>query len=41
VKGRCLVLAIRHPDGTDSQHPAPHSPLVAGDRIISILRKSA
>jgi len=41
VKGRCLVLAIRHPDGTDSQHPAPHSPLVAGDRIISILRKRA
>jgi voltage-gated potassium channel len=41
VKGRCLVLAIRHADGTSSQHPAPHAPLVAGDRIISILRKAA
>ncbi|MDD5200892.1 MAG: potassium channel family protein [Terrimicrobiaceae bacterium] len=41
VKGRCIVLAIRHTDGTHSQHPAPHSPLVTGDRIISLIRKSA
>jgi voltage-gated potassium channel len=41
VKGRCLVLAIRHADGTDSQHPAPHTVLLAGDRIIGLLRKPA
>jgi voltage-gated potassium channel len=41
LKGRCIVLAIRRPDGTDSQHPAPHTPLHAGDRIISLMRKSA
>jgi len=39
VKGRCIVLAIRRPDGTDSQHPAAHAPLQAGDRIISLMRK--
>ena len=41
VKGRCIVLAIRRPDGTDSQHPAPHTPLLSGDRIISLMRKNA
>jgi voltage-gated potassium channel len=41
AKGRCLVLAIRHADGTSSQHPAAHAPLIAGDRIISITRKAA
>ena len=40
TKGRCIVLAIRRPDGTDSQHPAPHTPLQAGDRIISLMRKA-
>jgi voltage-gated potassium channel len=41
VKGRCLVLAIRHADGSSSQHPASHAMLAAGDHIISIVRKSA
>jgi voltage-gated potassium channel len=41
VKGRCIILAIRHADGSSSQHPAPHLPLRAGDRIISLMRKSA
>jgi voltage-gated potassium channel len=41
LKGRCIVLAIRRTDGTDSQHPAPHTPLQTGDRIISLMRKSA
>ncbi len=40
LKGRCLVLAIRHPDGSNSQHPSPHAILIPGDRVISILRKS-
>jgi len=41
MKGRCIVLAIRRADGTDSQHPAPHTLLQPGDRIISLVRKSA
>jgi voltage-gated potassium channel len=41
LKGRCIVLAIRKTDGTDSQHPAPHTVLHAGDRIISLVRKNA
>ncbi|MGH8047634.1 MAG: potassium channel family protein [Chthoniobacterales bacterium] len=41
LKGRCIVLAIRRSGGTDSQHPAPHTPLQAGDRIISLVRKNA
>lgn len=40
VKGRCIILAIRHADGASSQHPAPHLALRAGDRIISLMRKS-
>lgn len=41
LKGGSIVLAIRHADGTSSQHPAPHIPLLAGDRIICLMRKSA
>jgi len=40
IKGRSIVLAVRHPDGTSSQHPAPHLTLLAGDKIISLIRKS-
>jgi voltage-gated potassium channel len=40
VKGLSIVLAIRRADGTNSQHPAPHLVLQAGDRIISLMRKS-
>ena len=38
--GRSIVLAIRHSDGTSSQHPALHTVLLANDRIISLVRKS-
>lgn len=41
LKGRCIVLVVRHDDGTDSQHPAPHLPIRAGDRIVSLVRKSS
>ena len=41
VKGRSIILAVRRADGTNSQHPAPHLILRAGDRIISLMRKSA
>jgi voltage-gated potassium channel len=40
LNGRCIVLAIRHADGTSSQHPAAHTVLLAEDSIISLLRKS-
>lgn len=39
VKGRGIILAIRHADGGSTQHPAPHVTLRAGDRIIGIMRK--
>jgi voltage-gated potassium channel len=40
TKGRCIILVIRHADGTSSQHPALHSTLQPGDCIIGLLRKS-
>jgi voltage-gated potassium channel len=40
VKGRCIILAIRHADGSSTQHPAPHLTLRAGDCIIGIMRKA-
>lgn len=40
AQGQFLVLAIRHPDGTSIQHPAPHTPLQSGDRITSLVRQS-
>lgn len=39
MDGRSIVLAIRHADGTNSQHPASHTILLADDRIISLVRK--
>ncbi len=41
IKGRSIILAVRHSDGTSSQHPAPHLAIQAGDRIIGLIRKSA
>ena len=41
MKGRSIALAVRRADGTSSQHPAPHLSLLAGDRIISLMRKNA
>ncbi len=40
MKGRCIVLALRHADGTNSQHPAPHTLLQPGDRIVSLIRRA-
>ncbi len=40
IKGRSIVLAVRHEDGTSSQHPASHLKLRSGDRIICLMRKS-
>jgi len=40
IKGRSIILAVRRADGTNSQHPAPHLMLTAGDKIISLMRKS-
>jgi voltage-gated potassium channel len=40
LNGRSIVLAIRHSDGTNSQHPAAHTILLAEDRIISLVRKT-
>jgi voltage-gated potassium channel len=39
--GRCIVLAIRRANGTSLQHPAHQVPLEAGDRIVSLIRKSS
>lgn len=41
VKGRCVILAIRHADGSSSQHPASHTVMKVGDRIVSLMRKSS
>jgi len=40
LNGRCIVLAIRHADGTSSQHPATHTVLLAEDSIVSLVRKT-
>ena len=40
IKGRSIVLVVRHADGGSSQHPAPHLKLLPGDRIICLQRKA-
>lgn len=40
IKGRCIILTIRHQDGTNSQHPPLHTQLRAGDRIVALIRKA-
>ena len=40
VKGRLIALAARRADRTNSQNTAPYLILQAGDRIISLMRRS-
>jgi voltage-gated potassium channel len=41
VKGRSIVLLVRHADGSNSQYPASHHILQSGDKIVCLMRKSA